>query len=274
MEKQKSIESFKSLDNKNITSDIRVRPSSSASNKSVSWINSPKIDEKIIKKQVIHQMFEKCINYTTDCFWINLFANAARGKFSKGFKYFDEALTYTFNKKESSIYMRNITDEQEFYMICYNFFREKGSIRSEKDIENDIIEMNKECKNNERTNKKYLLYKKINEYVLNVTHKNNFTDEEKSMLLTTINCCLYLKIFSESNIIYDKNENITKINGLTFEGKKYSINRIKTNLLPLLNQNNNTRKKNVLECDKRWEKIIESLGKNTSFETISMISDV
>ena len=203
----------------------------------LAWKKSTKINmiEKNKKKNtktIIYPIFEKCSCLTEDKFWVSVFQKCARGKFPRYFYFKNNLLTYRKGNKNKRLKIPK--SESMAYINILKFFQEEAGILSKTDgkrrnaenkrkmIEN-MKDKNLEWKDVKTDKMKDLL---IMEFIDTLCENNNFNQEEKNELITTIKKGFIMKCFTNNNILMEDNK-ISEISGLKFNKRKkiYEISK-------------------------------------------------
>lgn len=183
-----------------------------------------------LKREVIYPIFLKCLKYTQDSFWYNIFEelaynNCTPGSFiSKGFycsSVKGKEFVYKFLDKNENIIFDDIT----------KLLRDKMNVMSKNDrktllMEIDVIEKELQCyKNTEwgSIKKKSIKENFIQDYLIESKRKNDLSDNQIKKLYNLINLGIMLKTIKNNDIIYEDGK-IINIKGISFSKNKYTFN--------------------------------------------------
>ena len=221
------------------------------------------------KQNSFLSIFKESIRYTDDIFWKNKLMDASRGVFPKFFSYKDGELIYGKNKLELDI--KHISNDPKIAVNDFiSFLKEKEKIYSSSDIQN----MNIEDKFNEPLKiKTWADYKKkdrehmIDFYIEKMERLMKLNDKEIDELKRKILEGIDMKIFDKNNILVDKDNCITKIEGLCMTKDRSFI--ISKSLIdkcqikkPKESSNNSKYIKDKTQFLQKWKKYIETLDKS------------
>lgn len=188
------------------------------------------IDPRIAQQIVYYPIFEKCMKYTNDQFWIDKLFRAARDKFPKYVKYSEtfNTLRYSYrsSKKNISVYIPN--DPAEAINIFINFFHAIG-ICSDLETEFQIQKTNFAIKTSkmkspqnwsEVPESSKSVY--IDSYVEEIATEMKLSLKQKKSLHNMIKLGISMGLLSKDGIKVE-NFHITQINGLYYDRKMRSF---------------------------------------------------
>lgn len=222
---------------------IRAGDYAKANIASRSWLQTPMAANskgKNIRKvqTVVYPVFSKCSELTTDPFWIDIFNNASKGKFPKGFSYKEGCLFHRRRNKTSSVEVSE--NAIEAFDTCKTFFRTMGGIASQQEhSKNDSEDAASESLDDTSDNtgntseiskiiwskivpkKNKTLY--LHSFISNFAKKNNMISFEIDKLQKILNLAETLGLLTDTNVIFEGNS-ISQINELTFDPITRQIN--------------------------------------------------
>lgn len=225
--------------------------------------------------EVLYPFFKEFSETTDDVFWKSLFADAAVGKFPRGFRYQHGVLSY---KIKSKIYEKYISldNHQDALKNIKDFMGEHAGIISsidteekQKEIQSRITSLLTQEINNwnqirSPTHKMIL----VSKYLDLLEIKNKLTKKQKEETRSQINIGIVIGYFNNENIII-KDGLISKIEGLIWDvkSKKFIIDTKNIKL-----KNKKSTKKAEENSDeysdnsfiKTYIKFFETLDKRTS----------
>ena len=179
---------------------------------------------KRAEKKVVHEIFEKCAELTTDQYWITVFNNCSRDKFPRGFFYKNGLMTHRRGNKINRVSIPNSAPEAS--SVCMSFFKTAAGLMSTAD--RMMLRQEEERKILELTSNKELTWKDIKteklkellimEFVDDISNRLRFNKEEKNELITTVKSGFMLKCFTSKNIQM-KDGSIIAIEGLIYDKK-------------------------------------------------------
>lgn len=183
----------------------------------------------------IYPIFEKCMKFTLDSYWRDIFAGCAENKFPHGMKYNPSTHTL-YVKKDAKKATPIVLPEKpvEVFKRMMTIFKTDLELISSRDIEiqseelEDVkkhftVEVNCDWK---KIKPRYLREQFIIDYVGKLRDKYSLTLIEVKKLLSTIHTGFQFKQLSSDDIDYSNGE-ILDIRGLEFDEKKriFVINR-------------------------------------------------
>ena len=173
-------------------------------------------------KPVIHPIFERCSELTSDNFWQGIFMDCAKGKFPRGYSFKNNLLTHKKGNKISTLELNN--SPTDVFIMTMRFFSTSSGIMSETDRkrkqDEEDIKLAEEIGANDDLTWKDVRTEKlrevmIGEFINSLSTKMKFNEEEKRELITTVKKGLMLKYFNADNIVMEGGR-IIEIDGLIF----------------------------------------------------------
>lgn len=257
---------FESKFNKNVTTAIMRRP-----------VRQRNISKTTVKKEPekIHfDIFKKFSEETDNTFWKELFDNASKGKFPKFFFYKDGCLTYANNqKKQLDVFCLTKCDDIELNDII-EFMVKNGILPPEDEIDK-IEEIVTNC-SFETKIRNWGDYKKkdkdhmIEFYIEEMSKSMRLTYVQRNSLNSKILEGIQLGIFNKNNIFVDKDNRISKIDGLFFSKKvnefvidpnlKKNVQKKKKDINSIRSDDSSYSTNNTLFT--KWKKLLENYEKS------------
>ena len=225
-----------------------------------------------IKKEVVYPIFEKCIDYVNDPFWVEKLKNASYNKFPRGFSYRDGSLIYKKGNKSQSLEIQN-RNYFEAANAAIEFIRSNGCIFSTLDKEKASLN---HAQKDQEFEEEEIIWSKANKrvqeclianYVVTMKHNMSLTDSEKELLRQTINLGVSNKFFGDNNIkIIDKK--INSIAGLLWDAEQ-RVFYVDPELKPSSSRTysrkrdavvcNTAEKETIPQFHSKWAKYVQSL---------------
>lgn len=198
----------------------------------IPWTQVKKVPEKTKGKKkptdkIINPIFLSCSERLEDPYWKDIFENASRNKFPRGFMYKNSLLTH---KKGTRIQRIEIPDSvSEALSLCLSFFKQAAGLMSEMDREKMQREISQELLDKyalEKISWKDIKKEKvrnllINEYIRDVAIKLNLNHEGFVELSTLIHKGFLFKRFIKNDVIFEQGK-VIGINGLIIDYEKAS----------------------------------------------------
>lgn len=179
----------------------------------------------------IHPIFEKCMQYTLDEYWRDVFASCAENKFPPGVRYNPSTHTLYVKKDTKKASPIGLPEEPvDVFKRMMKVFRNDCEMSSSRDIEiqkEDLEDMQKQCTIDlncdwKKIKPRYLKEQLIFEYVgkLKITHSLNPAEVRK--LLSIIQLGFQFKQLTADDIDYSCGV-IDGIDGIEFDVEKRSF---------------------------------------------------
>ena len=236
---------------------------------------APKTKRKRAEKKVVHKIFEKCSELTTDKYWISIFRDCARDKFPRGFSYKNGMIVHRRGNKTNRVLIPNSTHDA--LSISINFFKASAGLMSTNDRRS--LQKEEEDRILEAMSQKELTWKDIkaekvkevliSEFVTELATKMEFDVAAKRELVTTVKSAFMLKYFTSKNITMVDGK-IREIAGLIYDktNERYYIDPRLTTKRPGRKVKGlgieRVPKKLKVSFMNNWEKYLQNLDKRGS----------
>ena len=180
--------------------------------------------QKLNDRKIYHEIFNECVAYNTDVFWIQKLRNAAKGKFPPKFYYQNNILSYGKTKKSKRILLSD--DPQQRCEEFITFIRNNGckfsptDIYNSKAIELKNSDLNYEVKwtSTSMKMKDCMIYNFVN----TVSEKYSFDNKTKFSLLRTLRYDISNKKIDDSCIFVKRNK-IEQISSLILDKNSFRM---------------------------------------------------
>jgi hypothetical protein len=231
-----------------------------------------------VKKTVVHNIFEKFIEYTTDPFWISIFTKASHGKLEKNFTFREGVLAYKRGTKTTNYLLSD--DILQALIEVKSFMYANGNIVSPLDMEIDPeiyeeVEQHWSLTTNSLSDIKQDRFKQylINLYIDSEIEKNQLGQANGILLKEVIHLGLLFQNISNSDFHVEKGR-ITSVEKLEYipDTKKYYIRQ------DIVKKKRTERKIVPVEKDyfiSSWQKLMKMFydgppktGARAKFETV------
>lgn len=161
-------------------------------------------------------IFEKCISFLNDEYWIELFRNASKGKLPKGFKFFKNKLMF---KKGNKIVESVLLEEDNLEITTENIIsiiKKNGNFRSTQDVENTKSRLSSV---DSLSFELFSVIPNIRKYSVKLKKENSLTQSVEE-IITEINKQRLFQNISENDIKMENDGTITEIKGITIHNQQ------------------------------------------------------
>ena len=180
------------------------------------------------KKEFLYPIFLKCIPYTEDSFWQNIFEDLAYGKTPSGIYFSKNTICCNFKKKEFIYKINSKKTPDVIFKEIYELFVSRTGIISQREkallkLDLDTIATNVKnvrCKWT-KIRKKAIKDLLIEEYVARMKRKYNLSLSKSQALFSKIVLSLIFKEIKAQDIIFNKYGSIKSINRFIFSKGDY-----------------------------------------------------
>lgn len=150
----------------------------------------PGVSERIAQRQVIHTVFQVCMQYTSDMFWKSILYMAARGKFPPGFRYNNGFLNYKKKNNTKNVF---IPEDPRMALEVFTNFMHGVGITSNMDVEHQNEKMAYSCSSKEMVSPtvwtqvpKNLRSHYVNSYIQTISNTYNLSPNARISLMNLI----------------------------------------------------------------------------------------
>lgn len=217
-------------------------------------------------KEIIYPIFLECCKETESIFWKTIFDDLSKGITPYGIYISKDFLCCNFKGKEFS-YKIEEKDPTDLFFEVFDIFKNKFGLMSmqekvEKRVVFDNIKDNLKKNKQEWSNirKKNVKTSLIEKFVLKNMNQYNLNIKQCKKIISIITICLFFKIISNNDIVYENTE-IIEIKGIQFSHKKISLDKD-----VFLKKYNDNPPKIIKEENKlmlkSWQKLLKDLTKN------------
>lgn len=210
---------------------------------------------------MINEKFLRCVDYTFDEWWINIYTKCSKGKFPKNVSYNStkNELIILSKGKEKKYVLPEIVDDNygEFFNKTLEIFKKDLDMRSPKDKhvkQKKVLKQIKCWKDVKNKNKKEEL---IDNFVLKLQKEHGFDNSIREKILHEIKFNITMSRINQKNIVI-KDEEIKNINNITLKLDKPENNylKIKYSKVIISSQKTNlVKKKPWKECEKYLKQV-------------------
>lgn len=168
-------------------------------------------------KDLKYPHFLKCIEFTDDIYWRNIFEELAFGIPPYNTFIRKEYLISNIKNKEFNYKIDKDEDSKKVFNDLYDILYNKFGLISDIQIKEDEISFENHNK------KKTLKYSVIEEYCNSMRQKHDLSTSITKKLLNYINLSLTIRNIIPDNIIYDDNGYIIEIEGIEFKDSDFFV---------------------------------------------------
>jgi hypothetical protein len=196
-----------------------------------SWLDTPIINgptkpKKNLKQEEVNPVFSKFATMTSDPFWKDVFKDAAKGKFKKGFSFKNDVLNFKKVNKVFTVLVDEATPEkmEEIMKFMQNYNKNMISNEDIKKIQDKIQEKPLTTKPltwktvKDKPTGEILMY----DYLKEVSKQNGLNTEEFNNLQTIVGLALILKNIDDDEVVME-NDKITDIKCLCKDNGLFKI---------------------------------------------------
>jgi hypothetical protein len=233
---------------------------------SMPWLMTPtqKKETKTRRKtaKIVNPNFVEYIDYVSDPFWKEIFENASKGKFPKGFFYKDGVLSY---RKKNTPVLQIPADKYNATLLCLDYFRNIGDMKSAIDLEAEL-ETRSSLENVSviwmDAKHKTINPSLIRQYVTMKHEELGLNSKTATQFRTVINMGFFLGCLDSSSVVF-KDSKIDDIKGVIYdkENNKFILDPSILNKIKIPKTKNITLEADYLNPQKKvGDKYIDSIN--------------